>query len=80
MKEKEEIYKIERDQNLERIESGPIQFGQDWPGVFIRGDDACYMSFNIFEILEMIKNGETPDPITLIYLKDLGKLLGSCRV
>ena len=23
----------------DRIETGPIQFGADWPGVFIRGDD-----------------------------------------
>lgn len=24
----------------ERIETGPLQFGEDWPGLFIRGDDA----------------------------------------
>lgn len=23
-----------------RPETGPMQFGDDWPGVFIRGDDA----------------------------------------
>jgi hypothetical protein len=23
-----------------RVESGPMQFGDDWPGVFFRGDDA----------------------------------------
>lgn len=23
-----------------RVETGPVQFGDDWPGVFIRGDDA----------------------------------------
>jgi hypothetical protein len=23
----------------ERVESGPIQFGNDWPGLFLRGDD-----------------------------------------
>jgi len=22
------------------LETGPIRFGDDWPGVFIRGDDA----------------------------------------
>jgi hypothetical protein len=28
----------------ERVESGPIQFGDDWPGVWIRGDDALGMA------------------------------------
>ena len=23
-----------------RVETGPTQFGDDWPGVFIRGDEA----------------------------------------
>jgi hypothetical protein len=26
----------------ERVETGPIQFGEDWPGTFIRGDNAAY--------------------------------------
>jgi hypothetical protein len=25
----------------ERVETGPVQFGDDWPGLFIRGDDCC---------------------------------------
>ncbi len=24
-----------------RVETGPVQFGDDWPGTFIRGDD-CF--------------------------------------
>lgn len=27
-----------------RVETGVVQFGDDWPGVFIRGDDAFYLS------------------------------------
>lgn len=26
----------------ERVETGAVQFGDDWPGVFIRGDNAFY--------------------------------------
>lgn len=26
----------------QRVETGPVQFGDDWPGVFIRGDDAAW--------------------------------------
>lgn len=25
-----------------RVDTGPVQFGDDWPGVFIRGDEARY--------------------------------------
>jgi hypothetical protein len=28
-------------EQAERVETGPIQFGEDWPGTFIRGDN-CF--------------------------------------
>jgi len=28
----------------ERVETGPVQFGDDWPGLFIRGDHALYLA------------------------------------
>ena len=28
-----------------RIETGPAQFGNDWPGIFIRGDNLLFKSF-----------------------------------
>ena len=27
----------------ERVETGPVQFGDDWPGIFIRGDHAFWL-------------------------------------
>lgn len=27
-----------------RVESGPVQFGEDWPGVFFRGDNAAMIA------------------------------------
>lgn len=27
-----------------RIDSGIVQFGEDWPGVFFRGDSACMIA------------------------------------
>jgi hypothetical protein len=33
-----------------RVETGAIQFGGDWPGLFIRGDDAMALFGNINEI------------------------------
>lgn len=35
----------------ERVESGPIQFGDDWPGVFIRGDGAGYYALLLRQFL-----------------------------
>lgn len=34
-----------------RVESGAIQFGEDWPGLFLRGDNAFAHAMNIHEIL-----------------------------
>lgn len=31
----------------ERVETGPLQFGDDWPGVFIRGDNALAFSVGL---------------------------------
>lgn len=31
----------------ERAETGPMQFGDDWPGVFIRGDNAGYFAMSL---------------------------------
>ena len=28
----------------ERLDTGPIQFGDDWPGVFVRGDSALILA------------------------------------
>ena len=36
----------------ERIETGAIRFGDDWPGLFIRGDNAVYLSFAIKKLLD----------------------------
>jgi hypothetical protein len=35
-----------------RVESGPMQFGDDWPGAFIRGDSAGWYAFLLRQLLE----------------------------
>lgn len=35
-----------------RPETGTMQFGDDWPGVFIRGDNAMYYAMQLREFLE----------------------------
>ena len=39
----------------ERIETGPLQFGDDWPGVFIRCDNCGWTQEND-EMYDMIES------------------------
>lgn len=34
----------------DRVETGVVQFGDDWPGVFIRGDNAAYYSMAAYRV------------------------------
>ena len=61
-----------------RVESGAIKFGSDWPGLFLRGDDAASLSCQIARIIALIKNSSANTSILdrlaiaeLIALKDL---------
>jgi len=58
----------------ERRESGPVRFGHDWPGVFIRGDDAL-MYANVVELIAVFMQYDDGSlPLALV------KLLRSCKV
>lgn len=62
-----------------RPETGPMQFGDDWPGVFIRGDDANYYGFQLDMMLTDHENRDG-DPIRMLNLRALARLLQSCDV
>lgn len=60
-----------------RPESGPMQFGDDWPGVFLRGDD-CAGYFQALKKLMTAFPKEEQDPdifITMALLEGLAKTL-----
>lgn len=61
----------------DRIETGCIQFGDDWPGIFIRGDNALMGFVPALRAALM----DAPDPWGLrkAELESLLKLLESCR-
>jgi len=67
-----ENIKVEREH---RVETGVVQFNDDWPGVFIRGDDCRGYAMAIKAMLE----GRT-DRLTLSELEGLGRLLDSSCV
>lgn len=41
-----------------RVETGAIQFGDDWAGLFLRGDDAKFLSMSIESLI-----GQVPDTL-----------------
>lgn len=58
-----------------RVESGPIQFGDDWPGVFIRGDNALGYALALRGILD-----GPEDAFTRVKLRGLLRALTACDV
>jgi hypothetical protein len=62
-----------------RPETGPMQFGDDWPGVFIRGDDAIGYASALRRAVEKLAEVDSPS-VNAARLADLVELLGSCRV
>ena len=46
---------------IARVETGEVQFGDDWPGLFLRGDDALALMIWIRSLCEMLANH--PDPM-----------------
>lgn len=41
-----------------RVETGPVQFNDDWPGLFIRGDDCRRMLFGMRTLLNLLASAD----------------------
>lgn len=61
----------------ERAETGPLQFRNDWPGVFFRGDNALHYSLVLRQLLDTYKS---IPPIERATIESLQKDLASCKV
>ncbi len=46
-----------------RVESGAVQFGDDWPGLFLRGDDAFGLAMNLMKAYQALK-GRGVEPLS----------------
>lgn len=66
---------------MSRPETGPMQFGDDWPGVFIRGDNAKAILIALQHLRQQVKEaGVTEDAIMIKgRLDHLVGLLSSCH-
>lgn len=61
-----------------RANSGAMQFGSDWPGVFMRGDDALFQAAFLEELTRKIENGEEVHQFDLLRLQQLTNSLQAC--
>lgn len=52
-----------------RVETGAVQFGDDWPGLFIRGDEAANLAFMIDHLVS--DSGDIYDQMTVATLRGL---------
>ena len=59
-----------------RVETGPVQFNDDWPGVFIRGDNAHAYANAVGYAAALLKDGDIQKSI----LQGLGVLLRSSHI
>ena len=66
-----------------RVETGRMQFAKDWPGVFIRGDDALSFANSLQTILDEVEPRamELSEAGLRVWsrAKELVDLLKSCR-
>lgn len=58
-----------------RSETGAMEFGTDWPGVFIRGDNTIYFSWELKRLLDNIEKKDIQ--VNKIFIQGLISLLNS---
>lgn len=64
---------------MPRPETGPMRFGDDWTGIFIRGDNAFSFSMALNTVLHKAAINEPLNGLDVAYLKSLKDLLDSCN-
>lgn len=61
-----------------RIETGVTRTKDDWPGIFIRGDEAMHYAMQLGFLLERVEKTGDRDPLGTMYARGLADLLRSC--
>lgn len=69
-------------QSDRRIETGPLQVGDDWPGIFIRGDNAIWWASQLEDAASAVANSPCTGHSVGVYasLKEMASLFRSCAV
>ncbi len=65
----------------QRVESGALQINSDWPGVFVRGDNALFYAMQLSRMIAQLESTtQTTDIIAVSSLKGLVDTLRSCAI
>lgn len=56
---KDDVLKLPLPEGMTRMECGPVQFGDDWPGYFLRGDRAFGLLQGRETVLSLMESGDT---------------------
>ncbi len=67
------------DVDVKRPETGAMQFGDDWCGVFIRGDNAYYYATALNKMLQVLTVDQKEYVLLVNTVKDMIELLKSCN-
>jgi len=67
-------------EHAERVETGPVQFNDDWPGVFIRGDNALWIALQLDQYIKCVEKGEKPTWCEDLEVKNLLNLLRGSHI
>ena len=54
------IFQVPLEGGSGRVPTGAMQFEDDWPGLFLRGDDAIVVAFAIRRLEEALVSSEDP--------------------
>lgn len=73
----ERIVMLPLPDGMTRMESGPVQFGDDWPGLFMRGDEAIPLGMYMHSAAEALRM--VGDEITAMSLEHAAARLMACR-
>lgn len=61
-----------------RPETGPMQFGDDWPGIFIRGDNALFFARQLGAVAIALSVLPKQDQWLVQSVERMAKLMASC--
>lgn len=65
---------------MPRLETGVVQMPDDWPGVFIRGDDAIHLGLQLQRTIARLRaSGDIDNAIERATLLGLARTLMSCN-
>ena len=66
---------------MQRMETQVVQFGDDdWPGMFLRGDDAMSVAFCLHACVNQLEQGLEISEVSIAVMRGLGNMMKQCEV